>query len=184
MDNIVLSEYSAILNRLAGSADEMGSFIKLLKTEFRRREQDYNTALRTNAELFKELQKQIEQLKIEKAEKDKLKETVDFLSKRQVISTLHTSDDSPLKSIFSPSGNTVWNRLGLPKMGYPEIRVVSDPLQILHDELEGLDWYISQGYMNIARDTLEQLNKQYPDNPTIEKRFAQLGIERGKKSET
>src|SRR6185295_16461254 len=39
--------------------------------------------------------------------------------------------------------------------------------KILRDELEGVDFYIAQGYMEIARDTLENLNKQYPNHPSI-----------------
>lgn len=49
--------------------------------------------------------------------------------------------------------------------------------KILKDELEGVDFYIAQGYMEIARDTLENLDKQYPNNPAIQQRFAQLGIQ-------
>lgn len=50
--------------------------------------------------------------------------------------------------------------------------------KILRDELEGVDFYIAQGYLEIARDTLENLDKQYPNHPAITQRFGQLGIQR------
>lgn len=52
--------------------------------------------------------------------------------------------------------------------------------KILKDELEGVDFYIAQGYMEIARDTLDNLERQYPNNPAIIQRFAQLGIDKSK----
>ncbi|MBL8151833.1 MAG: tetratricopeptide repeat protein, partial [Blastocatellia bacterium] len=48
--------------------------------------------------------------------------------------------------------------------------------KILRDELEGVDFYIAQGYLDIARDTLENLDKQYPNHPAILQRFEKLGI--------
>ncbi len=50
--------------------------------------------------------------------------------------------------------------------------------KILKDELEGVDFYIAQGYMEIARSTLEDLEKQHPNHPEILRRFAQMGINR------
>ncbi|MEW6730394.1 MAG: tetratricopeptide repeat protein [Acidobacteriota bacterium] len=52
--------------------------------------------------------------------------------------------------------------------------------KILRDELEGVDFYIAQGYLEIARDTLENLDKQYPNHPAILQRFAHLGGDRGR----
>jgi len=50
--------------------------------------------------------------------------------------------------------------------------------KILKDELDGVDFYIQQGYMEIARSTLEDLEKQHPNHPSILQRFAQMGISR------
>jgi tetratricopeptide (TPR) repeat protein len=49
--------------------------------------------------------------------------------------------------------------------------------KMLKDELEGVDFYIAQGYMEIARDTLENLNRQYPHHPSIMQRLAQFDQE-------
>ncbi len=47
--------------------------------------------------------------------------------------------------------------------------------KILKDELEGIDFYMAQGYVEIAKDTLENLAKQYPNHPAILERLAKLG---------
>ncbi len=48
--------------------------------------------------------------------------------------------------------------------------------KILKDELDGVDFYIQQGYMEIARSTLEDLEKQHPNHPAILQRFTLMGI--------
>ena len=45
---------------------------------------------------------------------------------------------------------------------------------MLQQELESVDFYISQGYTDIAMDTLEMLEKQFAANPAIEQRRAKL----------
>lgn len=44
----------------------------------------------------------------------------------------------------------------------------------LRDELEGVDFYIAQGYLEIARDTLDRLSATFPDHPDIERRYQKL----------
>ncbi|MCU1263802.1 MAG: hypothetical protein JWM21_120 [Acidobacteria bacterium] len=46
---------------------------------------------------------------------------------------------------------------------------------MLRQELESVDFYISQGYADIALDTLEMLERQYTGNPAIEERRQKLG---------
>jgi tetratricopeptide (TPR) repeat protein len=46
---------------------------------------------------------------------------------------------------------------------------------VLRDELEGIDFYIAQGYFEIARDTLERLREQHGNHPEIVSRYKQLG---------
>jgi len=48
------------------------------------------------------------------------------------------------------------------------------PEQMLTQELESVDFYIEQGYADIARDTLDMLERQYGANPEIERRRALL----------
>ena len=47
--------------------------------------------------------------------------------------------------------------------------------RVLRDELEGIDFYIAQGYVEIARDTLERLRDENGDHPEILARYKRLG---------
>ena len=51
--------------------------------------------------------------------------------------------------------------------------------RILRDELEGIDFYIAQGYVEIARDTLERLRDENGDHPEILARYKRLDGESG-----
>ena len=52
----------------------------------------------------------------------------------------------------------------------------SDTMQrVLRDELEGIDFYIAQGYVEIARDTLDRLRGENGDHPEILVRYKRLG---------
>src|SRR5712692_4870676 len=46
--------------------------------------------------------------------------------------------------------------------------------RVLRDELEGVDFYIAQGYAEIARDTLDRLKEENGDHPEILARYNQL----------
>jgi tetratricopeptide (TPR) repeat protein len=50
---------------------------------------------------------------------------------------------------------------------------------MLRDELEGIDFYIAQGYVEIARDTLDRLRQQHGDHPEIASRYKALGVSIG-----
>jgi tetratricopeptide (TPR) repeat protein len=47
--------------------------------------------------------------------------------------------------------------------------------RVLRDELEGIDFYIAQGYVEIARDTLDRLREENGDHPEIVARYKLLG---------
>lgn len=47
--------------------------------------------------------------------------------------------------------------------------------RVLRDELEGIDFYIAQGYVEIARDTLDRLREENGDHPEILARYKRLG---------
>jgi tetratricopeptide (TPR) repeat protein len=50
---------------------------------------------------------------------------------------------------------------------------------LLAQELESVDYYLAQGYSDIARDTLDMLERQYGANEEIARRRLQLGQEEG-----
>ena len=47
---------------------------------------------------------------------------------------------------------------------------------LLRDELDGIDFYIAQGYIDIAHDTLNRLREEHGDHPEILSRYQRLGI--------
>ena len=51
--------------------------------------------------------------------------------------------------------------------------------RVLRDELEGIDFYIAQGYVEIARDTLDRLREENGDHPEILARYKRLDGESG-----
>ena len=48
--------------------------------------------------------------------------------------------------------------------------------RLLRDELEGIDFYIAQGYVEIARDTLDRLREENGDHPEVLSRYKRLGV--------
>jgi ppGpp synthetase/RelA/SpoT-type nucleotidyltranferase len=72
-DNPILEQYLVMFNRLAGSADEMGSYIRYLDTALKTREFEFSKALGELKEKISELEAKIEKMKIEQKDKASLK---------------------------------------------------------------------------------------------------------------
>jgi tetratricopeptide (TPR) repeat protein len=82
--------------------------------------------------------------------------------------TLITADDDREEA---PAADKVFNSASL---------LPSDTMpRVLRDELEGIDFYIAQGYVEIARDTLERLHEQNGDHPEILARYKRLDGDSG-----
>lgn len=47
----------------------------------------------------------------------------------------------------------------------------------LRDELDGVDFYLTQGYTDIARDTLDRLQMEFGNHPQLVARYRELGVE-------
>jgi tetratricopeptide (TPR) repeat protein len=68
----------------------------------------------------------------------------------------------------NPIGDMMFNSSG---------DVANDTMtRMLRDELEGIDFYIAQGYAEIARDTLDRLRDEHGDHPEIISRYKRLGL--------
>ena len=61
-DNPILEQYLVMFNRLAGSADEMGSYIMYLNAALKRKELEFSKAIEEKTEKNEELQKKIGEL--------------------------------------------------------------------------------------------------------------------------
>ncbi len=77
---MILAQVSAIHNRLAGSADEIGSFIRILKQELNDRDDKYKNVLEEQDKLAKELNSKIQELEITETQKTDLENRVNSLS--------------------------------------------------------------------------------------------------------
>ncbi len=76
-----------------------------------------------------------------------------------LIGEEETEGENPIADfVFSVTGN-------LPSDTMP---------RVLRDELEGIDFYIAQGYVEIARDTLDRLHAEHGDHAEILQRYKQL----------
>jgi hypothetical protein len=85
LDNATLNQYLGIFNRFAGSADEMGSYIKYLKRELamienRQKEKDLK-----NEQIISELKVEIDKLNAKYPEAIKWKEKLDEIDLSDVI---------------------------------------------------------------------------------------------------
>jgi len=63
-ENTVFGQFLLILNRLAGSADEMGTFIQFLKRELQNKDDNYEKVLAEKDKLITQLENRIKKLKL------------------------------------------------------------------------------------------------------------------------
>jgi putative GTP pyrophosphokinase len=80
-DNTLYTEFLSILNRLAGSADEMGSFVKRLELEFIIRQEEYEQKLDEKDVQIKTLEAQVLKLDIKPEEKAEIQTSIERLAK-------------------------------------------------------------------------------------------------------
>lgn len=67
-DNPVFSQLLLLLNRLAGSADEMGTFIQYLKNELKNRDDNYKRSILEKDSLIKQLEQKVKDLKLKESD--------------------------------------------------------------------------------------------------------------------
>jgi len=84
LDNVLFSQFLLILNRLAGSADEMGSYIKLLKQELTQRDFTYQKQIDEKSKLILNLESKVANLNLQEKEFNGLQTEIDKL-KNQTI---------------------------------------------------------------------------------------------------
>ncbi len=79
-----------------------------------------------------------------------------------------SSDEAANQEDASDAADSVFNSASL---------LPSDTMpRMLRDELEGIDFYITQGYVEIARDTLDRLRQQHGDHAEIVSRYKKMGV--------
>ncbi len=95
MDNNIFSDYLEIINRLAGSADEMGSFIRRLRVELNEIDSNHRQEIEAKNLIIGDLKQNIESLEIDLRKKEELEEKLEQLNRN--IST-NTKQSLTLKS--------------------------------------------------------------------------------------
>ena len=81
---------------------------------------------------------------------------------------VESNEEADNQGIGSDAADSVFNSASsLPSDTMPSM---------LRDELEGIDFYIAQGYVEIARDTLDRLRQEHGDHSEIVSRYDKLGV--------
>ena len=83
-ENRIFFQFLLILNRLSGSADEMGSFIKFLKAELDLRDKLFNTQMQEKDALISDLETKIEKLDLQGQELKEVKEDLRKLKEQKI----------------------------------------------------------------------------------------------------
>ena len=91
-DKELLFRLSSILNRIAGSADELGTYIRYLKSQTERTEIDYNKEINNKNVIIDDLKKQIDALGIANDKKSKITEALIQLEKEPSANIAPTND--------------------------------------------------------------------------------------------
>ncbi|AEA45094.1 RelA/SpoT domain-containing protein [Fluviicola taffensis] len=79
LENPILKEYLLMFNRLAGNADEMGTYIKFLQSELQNKERKFEEELKEREQIIDDLKSKIETLEIDKKLKKELGSSIDHL---------------------------------------------------------------------------------------------------------
>lgn len=129
LDNPIFSQFLSILNRLAGGADEMGSFIKFLQKELAGRELEFNAQLDQKDKSITELEKKIEKFNLNAEELKTVKEDLEKLRKQQVFNPSRTTGKSLLDFFKEAQGNDSIKRLNESLKNYE--RITKPPSSII-----------------------------------------------------
>jgi len=144
MDNQMFNQYLLILNRLAGGADEMGTFIMNLKERDVQNEMKFNQAISEKEKIIRDLEAKIDKLNLDKSVKESLKVDIselkwtDIKPFRQdnelfkVWSNGINSYDSILNSVIVPGSSNFVDNFKLPNTLYN----TQDPIVISQNK----DW--------------------------------------------
>lgn len=92
LENPIFFQFLLILNRLSGSADEMGSFIQFLKVELEERNKLFKTQIAEKNGIISDLETKIEKLNLQGEELTEVKEDLKKLKNQKIKSTWLDTD--------------------------------------------------------------------------------------------
>jgi ppGpp synthetase/RelA/SpoT-type nucleotidyltranferase len=100
-DNPIFGQFLMILNRLAGSADEMGTFVQVLKKHLETQESSHKKAIIEKDKLISELERKIKESKLEKSDMEYLTGGLEKLKKFNPH--FYTASLGDIKTIKTPN---------------------------------------------------------------------------------
>ncbi|MFD1362319.1 RelA/SpoT domain-containing protein [Lentibacillus salinarum] len=80
LEDPIINNYLQIFNRLAGNADEMGSFLKMLKMNIQSLHEEHKKEIEEKDKQIDDLKKQVETLEIDAKQKEKINKGIDIIS--------------------------------------------------------------------------------------------------------
>ena len=108
LENPIFFQFLLILNRLSGSADEMGSFIQYLKGELQVKDKEFKSQMRHKESLISDLEAKIEKLNLEGEELTEVKEDLKKLKDQKIwgttINNTFFDTQKRYEGLLSPSG--------------------------------------------------------------------------------
>ncbi len=129
-DNVYLADFLNLFNRIAGSADEMGTFIQALSQYVAQQEVQ-------QAQTERQLKETISQLKVSETEKKRLADQVDSLRK-SAVGPLYTVKDTSLPSASSIFGTAfpssgvinIGTAMSPPSTGFINVGAIINPTKV------------------------------------------------------
>ncbi|WP_282075402.1 hypothetical protein [Maribacter aquivivus] len=149
LDNKVYFKFLLILNRLSGSADEMGSFIQLLKNEQDISEAEFISKINEKESIISDLEKRIEKLNIDEKELKELREDVEKLKRNKPY-------------LLSDNLSLLANAISLPTSNLSEL---SNLTTTVSESLKGIDFSRFKNQTSPIGLPLQESGEQQIDKP-------------------
>ncbi len=100
-DDEILFRLSSILNRISGSADELGTYLRYLKSQIERKDELYLKEITEKNSIINNLKEQINALSIEKEDKSRINKTLNRLEEeRNPVAKTYSGEDFPWLESF------------------------------------------------------------------------------------
>jgi ppGpp synthetase/RelA/SpoT-type nucleotidyltranferase len=103
LENSILKGYLNIFNRLAGNADEMGTYIKFLQKELTTISENHKNSIKERDEIINDLKSKVEKLKGDNSLKKQINIDIDKLSKSQNSFTTIKGTTGIQGTVINPS---------------------------------------------------------------------------------
>lgn len=179
MDNPIFKQYLMIVNRLAGSADEMGTFVVHLKEHLQEKAIEYKEELGRKNSVIHDLQKEISKLRISEKQQESINNKIKILQ-----------DDHMPKVPFHPVVNyiellenmqrintmTNWNFNTMPNWNFNiQPTQISDTTTAINDAIAATQFNHLYESLSLSPNINKLLNSVKTFNDTISK-GTQMGI--------